>query len=225
MFSSLRGERLPKRSTRTRARHQPKPSAKIYVANTQTPRTSKPQVEKFSSEKLDKEVGKSVDVIQVAAESTKQSNNKSISDNDDIIGVGTVELLQPEFMQKKPEMESTIPPAVTPPADTDSKPNFSGKISSNQKISSAFKADQEMLELTQAVDDISSDESFTLPSFVRQFLSSKEFDPQVLLERLRANTKFNLNATWMSDYKILSCAAQPFLHRLSIMGEFFEMPT
>jgi hypothetical protein len=220
VFSSLRGDRLPKRTKKPPPRHFAKSVAKIYVANTQSPQTSKPQTEKFSTETLAKNVGKSIDVIQVSPAPSQELRNASI-DKEEIIGVGTVELIRPKIS----EVKTTDHPIVSPSSDTDSKPNFSGKISSKQKSSSAFRADQELLELTPSVDDISGDGGFTLPTFVKQFLSSKEFDPQLLLERLRSNVKFDLNATWLSDYKILSCSAQPFLHRLSIMGEFFEVAT
>lgn len=217
VFSSLRGDRLPKRTRKPPPRHHSKAAAKIYIANTQAPQTSKPQTEKFSAEALAKNVGNSIDVIQVSPATTQDSRNAS-ENKEEIIGVGTVELIR----HKKTEVKTTEHPRVSASTDTDSKPNFSGKISSKQKSNSAFRADQELLELTHSVDDVSGEGGFTLPTFVKQFLSSKEFDPQLLLERLRANAKFDLNATWLSDYQMLSCSAQPFLNRISIMGEFFE---
>jgi mannosidase alpha-like ER degradation enhancer 2 len=51
-----------------------------------------------------------------------------------------------------------------------------------------------------------------------------QFDPQALLERLRSEAKYNVNSTWEEDYQLLSCAAQPFLQRLSISGEIFDSP-
>jgi mannosidase alpha-like ER degradation enhancer 2 len=48
------------------------------------------------------------------------------------------------------------------------------------------------------------------------------FDPQALLERLRSEGRYKSNATWEQDYYLLSCAAQPFLQRLSMSGEIFD---
>jgi hypothetical protein len=65
-------------------------------------------------------------------------------------------------------------------------------------------------------------------AFMKQFLlmavapARPPFDPQALLERLRSEDKYKSNATWEQDYHLLSCAAQPFLQRLSMSGEIFD---
>ncbi|CAG9865337.1 unnamed protein product [Phyllotreta striolata] len=51
---------------------------------------------------------------------------------------------------------------------------------------------------------------------------SRKFDPQDMLERFRSENKYPRNASWESNYKLLSCKGQPFLQRMSIMGEFFN---
>ncbi|KAJ9583592.1 hypothetical protein L9F63_022065, partial [Diploptera punctata] len=77
-------------------------------------------------------------------------------------------------------------------------------------------------------EDHSEDQS-SFPSFMQQFLTSTpvpvrpQFDPQALLERLRSEAKYKKNTTWEHDYQLLSCAAQPFLQRLSMSGEIFEL--
>lgn len=67
------------------------------------------------------------------------------------------------------------------------------------------------------------------PAFVRHILllraatpAKPRFDPQALLERLRSEVKYKVNSTWEKDYQLLSCAAQPFLQRLSMSGEIFD---
>lgn len=52
---------------------------------------------------------------------------------------------------------------------------------------------------------------------------TKKFDPQEMLERFRNDNKYYRNESWRQNYKIMSCKAQPFLQRLSIMGEFFNL--
>ncbi|KAJ8676447.1 hypothetical protein QAD02_012234 [Eretmocerus hayati] len=47
------------------------------------------------------------------------------------------------------------------------------------------------------------------------------FDPQLMLERIRKNNLYPLNKTATIDYQLLSCQSQPFLQRISIVGEFF----
>ncbi|XP_069684758.1 ER degradation-enhancing alpha-mannosidase-like protein 2 isoform X2 [Periplaneta americana] len=79
----------------------------------------------------------------------------------------------------------------------------------------------------QAVDEGTSDDQSGLPAFMAHLLSTTvtpstlQFDPQSLLERLRTEAKYKSNASWEQDYQLLSCAAQPFLQRLSMSGEIF----
>lgn len=51
---------------------------------------------------------------------------------------------------------------------------------------------------------------------------TKKFDPQQMLERIRQENKYPRKESWQQNYKLLSCKAQPFLQRISIMGEFFN---
>jgi hypothetical protein len=143
-------------------------------------------------------------------------HNQSGHIDGDITGVGTVEIVHSEFRRKKKELVETPTVSVSPPPDA--RPSFSNN---EQKSNSAYRADQEMLDVPSAVDG-HLEGAFTLPSFVKQFLSTKQFDPQAMLERLRANKRFDLNATWSTNYELLYCPAQPFLQRISVMGEFFE---
>lgn len=52
--------------------------------------------------------------------------------------------------------------------------------------------------------------------------AEKIFDPQKMLERLRSEKNYERNSTWKTEYKVLSCKAQPFLQKLSLFGEFFN---
>ncbi|XP_020289329.1 ER degradation-enhancing alpha-mannosidase-like protein 2 [Pseudomyrmex gracilis] len=47
------------------------------------------------------------------------------------------------------------------------------------------------------------------------------FEPQIMLENIRRGNLYPTNVTARQNYQILSCQAQPFLQRISIMGEFF----
>jgi ER degradation enhancer, mannosidase alpha-like 2 len=63
-----------------------------------------------------------------------------------------------------------------------------------------------------------------LTDFVKTILKStqrpKKFDPQMLIEKIREN-KFPRNETWETKYELLTCKAQPYLQRISVMGEFY----
>ncbi|XP_011867265.1 PREDICTED: ER degradation-enhancing alpha-mannosidase-like protein 2 [Vollenhovia emeryi] len=47
------------------------------------------------------------------------------------------------------------------------------------------------------------------------------FEPQIMLENIRRGNLYPTNVTARHNYQILSCQAQPFLQRMSIIGEFF----
>lgn len=47
------------------------------------------------------------------------------------------------------------------------------------------------------------------------------FEPQIMLENIRRGNLYPTNITARQNYQILSCQAQPFLQRMSIIGEFF----
>ncbi|EZA47245.1 hypothetical protein DMN91_000105 [Ooceraea biroi] len=57
----------------------------------------------------------------------------------------------------------------------------------------------------------------TTPSSAR----STRFEPQTLLENIRRGNLYPTNVTARRNYHMLSCQAQPFLQRISIVGEFF----
>lgn len=72
------------------------------------------------------------------------------------------------------------------------------------------------------------EENYTLlPEFVNQFLTQTQnmrpkFDPQRMLERLRSDKRYERNTTWENNFQMLSCEAQPFLQKISLVGEFFD---
>ncbi|XP_071558806.1 ER degradation-enhancing alpha-mannosidase-like protein 2 [Temnothorax nylanderi] len=47
------------------------------------------------------------------------------------------------------------------------------------------------------------------------------FEPQIMLENIRRGNLYPTNVTARQNHQILSCQAQPFLQRMSIIGEFF----
>lgn len=49
---------------------------------------------------------------------------------------------------------------------------------------------------------------------------SNSFDPQTFLEHIRTNGVYR-NESWSKEYRLLRCKAQPFLQRLSVLGQFF----
>lgn len=65
-----------------------------------------------------------------------------------------------------------------------------------------------------------------LTDFVQAILKTaarkprKKFDAQMLLEKIRLNN-LPRNESWSERYEILTCKAQPYLQRISVMGEFY----
>lgn len=64
-----------------------------------------------------------------------------------------------------------------------------------------------------------------LTDFVQAILKTtsrrvKKFDPQTLLEKIRENG-FPRNESWSQRYELLTCKAQPYMQRISVLGEFY----
>lgn len=78
---------------------------------------------------------------------------------------------------------------------------------------------------SQFQDDHLLENTFKIvPEFVNQILHQNirpKFDPQLMLERIRTENHYYKNETWENSYQLLSCEAQPFLQRISVLGEFF----
>lgn len=109
--------------------------------------------------------------------------------------------------------EEELGPITTESSNTYVKLEDNDNIS--QKISNSDNESQENTSVR--VEEIS------VPTEVKQVvLNEKKFDVQEMLERFRNVSKFMRNSTWENNYKILSCKSQPFLQKLSILGEFFN---
>lgn len=105
-----------------------------------------------------------------------------------------------------------------------------------QQISSDFQDQRPQSSSDQLLADIAAKEKGTnnITAFVHSILKSAlpaapRFDAQRLLEKVRSNEALRLlqrpgprNGTQPAvGYRWLTCRAQPFLHRISVMGEFF----
>ncbi|XP_074108953.1 ER degradation-enhancing alpha-mannosidase-like protein 2 [Cotesia typhae] len=78
-------------------------------------------------------------------------------------------------------------------------------------ISGDENKENSKIEAEDSEKKISLDEDFKKYDFIAQSL----------LERIRSNNMYAVNSTYGEDYQFLSCQAQPFLQRISIVGEFF----
>lgn len=61
--------------------------------------------------------------------------------------------------------------------------------------------------------------------FVKNILKTatakpKYFDAQTLLEKIHKSS-YSQNDTWSKKYDLLTCKAQPYINRISVMGEFY----
>jgi hypothetical protein len=64
-----------------------------------------------------------------------------------------------------------------------------------------------------------------LTDFVHSILKNNQpvkakFDAQTLLEKVR-RTGYYRNETWTKQYGLLTCQAQPYLQRVTVVGEFY----
>ncbi|CAH1160168.1 unnamed protein product [Phaedon cochleariae] len=95
------------------------------------------------------------------------------------------------------------------------------KLEDNDSISQKILvSDEDYQDNASYLDDT---EEMSFPKLLNQILVKEEktFDPQEMLEKFRTENKYPRNSTWENNFKLLSCKGQPFLQRLSILGEFF----
>lgn len=76
---------------------------------------------------------------------------------------------------------------------------------------------------TSDISEAAATNNSILTEFVHSILKSAlppkpKFNPQDLLEKIRAN---GMNGTYNKNYKLLTCKAQPYLQRVTVLGEFF----
>lgn len=88
----------------------------------------------------------------------------------------------------------------------------------NLTTSSVFKKDPTISKPVESNNSI-------LTEFVQAILKTasrktRKFDAQQLLEKIREN-QFPRNESWTHRYDLMTCKAQPYLQRISVMGEFY----
>lgn len=96
----------------------------------------------------------------------------------------------------------------------DENENFTSQTSNNKKD----------LRIISRPTDTNINNNSILTEFVQAILKStqkpKAFDAQNLLGKIREN-KYPRNDSWTTKYELLTCKAQPYLQRISVMGEFY----
>jgi mannosidase alpha-like ER degradation enhancer 2 len=108
----------------------------------------------------------------------------------------------------------------------------SAQLSPAQVLTSSstiYKADDSETTDSFETSILSSDRQYSLPDVTQRntrnatpsFTRNSRFEPQTLLENIRRGNLYPTNVTARRNYQILSCQAQPFLQRISIIGEFF----
>ena len=81
-------------------------------------------------------------------------------------------------------------------------------------------------ETVEIFTDMKSSVLQTINDIVQTYLpipgDKKPFDSDEFYQRLKKDTKYPINASWIEDFAVMSCPAQSFVERFSIQGEFFE---
>ncbi|KAL7292785.1 hypothetical protein TKK_0013613 [Trichogramma kaykai] len=117
-------------------------------------------------------------------------------------------------------------------SDSEIKDQFNGKLVIMAPPSEIYKVDDsEHIEILGTVPRTSKEHAAPLVETAQtnstpnddEKPTEREFynDPQILLERIRKSNSYPSNLTAKEDFQLLSCQSQPFLQRISIVGEFF----
>lgn len=128
--------------------------------------------------------------------------------------------------EKKPNQNPTI---ATPPIPTTEKQPTKFVTYDSEKTSDESKETIETQNKSNPEKDYikvintSENSNSIFSEFVQAILRTqlpKKFDSQELLNRIRQQSQFR-NTSWNNKYELLSCKAQPYLQRMSVLGEFF----
>lgn len=143
-------------------------------------------------------------------------------DSDD--NKSSIQIVEPtDFIAYEEEnisSESTTTAPKTPLASSDTaNVEKQQKMGGIKQFKSPFDQEKYLEDHTAAASSNNS----ILTDFVHSILKSTlpvkpKFNPQNLLEKIRNN---GINRTQSKNYKLLTCKAQPYLQRVTVLGEFY----
>ncbi|XP_001651175.2 ER degradation-enhancing alpha-mannosidase-like protein 2 [Aedes aegypti] len=161
----------------------------------------------------------------------------SARDPDDKSSTAQVKLNESQREQQDlPEApeQSAPQPTTAPPAEDDDNEDedlHSAKkfFSENSSVGSGDDDGMEAIPPTVDAEHLPESQpsvlNNTITEFVQNMFKTKvyqktKFDPHALLEKVKEAGHLR-NSSWASNYGLLTCKAQPFLQRITLLGEFF----
>lgn len=160
----------------------------------------------FDLEKKTVDVGKSVKRI-IEAVPPKKKDQQEQEDEDDAV--------QPiEIVKLTSDLESDN----ANPQQTSSEITDTDTTEENETPATVDQAKD--LIVSKPVESNNSILTDFIQVILKTTKKAKKFDSQKMLERIREN-KFARNETWATRFDLMTCKAQPYLQRISVMGEFY----
>ncbi|XP_055532824.1 ER degradation-enhancing alpha-mannosidase-like protein 2 [Wyeomyia smithii] len=151
-----------------------------------------------------------------------QQQEKDTTDTDENTGVGTAVPASPDEIPTQSEEDEEV--------EVNPAKKFFSETSSTEE---ALTAGAEVIPPTVAGEHFplhqqqKTTQGFnnTIAEFVQNMFKTKvyqktKFEPQALLKRIR-ESGHQRNSSWAANYALLTCKAQPFLQRITLLGEFF----
>lgn len=140
-------------------------------------------------------------------------------DSDD--NKSSIQIVEPtDFIAYEEENISSESTTKSPIASSDTATvEKQQKVASSNQLKSPFDQEKYIEDNNAAASSNNS----ILADFVHSILKSTlpvkpKFNPQDLLEKIRNN---GMNRTYNKNYKLLTCKAQPYLQRVTVLGEFY----
>ena len=178
----------------------------VSVGNHPEEEVTDPISEEESSQKNELERDKPIEIIKLSkmrqtANLSKENvsneeENKAIVENEEI-EVGT------ENVSSENSRIQVVPP-----------PNVIYKADDSENID-PYEIGRASVEYSSTVSPNNRSDK------LEEQVPKKKFEPQAMLENIRRGNLYPMNLTAKIDYQTLSCQSQPFLQRISIVGEFF----
>lgn len=113
--------------------------------------------------------------------------------------------------------DSNDEPTIADLNESENDDTKSSEESEGQKPQSSHQ------DLLNIVNTSMETNNSILSEFVQSILKTKyrkKFDPQDLRDKIKNNSYYR-NQTWNTNYELLMCKSQPYLQRMSALGEYF----
>ncbi|XP_044728045.1 ER degradation-enhancing alpha-mannosidase-like protein 2 [Chrysoperla carnea] len=175
--------------------------------------------------------GESLEKLKQTTDTTS-SNSTKIDDESSEDKMEDEETITEEIIAEEKSFEGTVEVVRLGEHELEDDKQISSQSTTDLTTSSETQngnekesvANNTLRNLNTSLNEETNNFMQIIPEFVQKYITpvSKKFDAKMFLERIRFENKYPKNSSWEINYSLLSCRAQPYLQRISLLGEFFD---